>query len=66
MKHKELTQQIIDAAYRVHKILGYGFNEVHEIQLVDYLKGTGIEVGLLINFGLSVQVKRKVFTAIEA
>jgi len=27
----------------------------------NYLKATGIEVGLLINFGHSVQVKRKVF-----
>lgn len=35
-------------------------NDIHEVQLVNYLKGTGIEVGLLINFGPSVQVKRKV------
>ncbi|MCD6297207.1 MAG: GxxExxY protein [Deltaproteobacteria bacterium] len=35
--------------------------EIHEVQLVNYLKATGIEVGLLINFGHSVQVKRKVF-----
>jgi len=34
--------------------------DIHEVQLVNYLKGTGIAVGLLINFGLSVQVKRKV------
>ena len=118
MKHQELTQQIIEAAFRVHKILGYGFlekvyqnalmielikrgiradserplkihyesdivgdyicdivvedkvilelkavkeiNKIHEVQLVNYLKGTGIEVGLLINFGPSVQIKRKV------
>jgi len=32
----------------------------HEAQLVNYLKATGIEVGLLINFGDSVQVKRKI------
>ena len=33
---------------------------VHEAQLVSYLKSTGIEVGLLINFGAaSLQVKRK-------
>lgn len=31
----------------------------HEVQLVNYLKATGIEIGLLINFGPSVQVKRK-------
>ena len=33
----------------------------HEAQLVNYLKATGIEVGLLINFGEKVQIKRKVF-----
>lgn len=31
----------------------------HEIQLVNYLNATGIEDGLLINFGSSVQVNRK-------
>lgn len=36
-------------------------NSVHEVQLVNYLKATGLQVGLLINFGQSVQVKRRVF-----
>jgi len=31
----------------------------HEVQLVHYLTATGIEDGLLINFGPSVQVKHK-------
>ena len=31
----------------------------HEVQLVNYLTATGIDDGLLINFGSSVQVKRK-------
>jgi len=31
----------------------------HEVQLVNYLSATGIDDGLLINFGSSVQVKRK-------
>jgi len=35
--------------------------QVHEVQLVNYLKATGKEVGLLINFGKSVEVKRKIF-----
>jgi len=36
----------------------------HEAQLTNYLKATGIEVGLLINFGSErVDIKRKVFTA---
>ncbi len=33
---------------------------IHEVQLVNYLAATGIDVGLLINFGeKSVSVKRK-------
>jgi len=32
---------------------------IHETQLVNYLKGTGLDIGLLINFGSSVEVKRK-------
>jgi len=33
--------------------------DIHELQLKNYLKATGIEVGLLINFGKSIEVKRK-------
>jgi GxxExxY protein len=32
----------------------------HEAQLVNYLKATGMEIGLLINFGQSVEIKRKI------
>ncbi len=123
MKYSDLTEKIINAAYKVHNVLGFGFlekvyqnalmielkrmglkvssempikvyyrneivgeyiadiivenkvilelkavkdlAEIHEVQLVNYLKATGIEVGLLINFGHSVQVKRKVFDKIK-
>jgi len=118
-KHKELTEQVIRAAYTVHNVLGSGFLEkvyenalvieliksdlkvkqqtplqvhyegkvvgeyftdiivedkvilelkavshilpAHEVQLVNYLKATGLEVGLLINFaGERVEVRRKI------
>lgn len=119
LKHKELSEKIIAAAYKVHNELGNGFLEkvyknalaielgeagikyavefplkvlyhniavgdyfadiivedkiivelkavsklesAHEVQLVNYLKATGIKVGLLINFGQSVEVKRRIF-----
>ena len=35
-------------------------SEIHEVQLVNYLTATGIEVGLLLNFGKSVEVKRRI------
>ncbi|NMA64606.1 MAG: GxxExxY protein [Syntrophomonadaceae bacterium] len=34
----------------------------HEVQLVNYLKATNLEVGLLINFGDKLTVKRKVLS----
>jgi GxxExxY protein len=37
-------------------------NEVHEAQIINYLKATGIEIGLLLNFGPKIQIKRKIFT----
>ena len=75
-KHKELTSEIIGAAHTVHNKLGYGFLEkiYHNSLFIelkkksyrvkfekpDYLKATGLDVGLIINFGPSVQVKRMV------
>ncbi len=34
----------------------------HEAQLLNYLKATDIEVGLLLNYGPKPEVRRKVFT----
>jgi len=34
----------------------------HECQLINYLKATELEVGLLLNFGKEPQFKRKVFS----
>jgi GxxExxY protein len=36
--------------------------EEHEAQLLNYLKATDIEVGLLLNFGKKPEFKRKYFT----
>ncbi|MDQ7798850.1 MAG: GxxExxY protein [Candidatus Edwardsbacteria bacterium] len=33
----------------------------HEAQLLNYLKATEIEVGLLLNFGIKPEIKRKAF-----
>jgi GxxExxY protein len=117
LRHRDLTEKIIQCCFKVHNTLGFGFLEmvyenalvielskagliikqqhpiqvyydgqtvgdyqvdilvegkvilelksvdriidIHEIQLKNYLKATGIEVGLLINFGKSVEIKRK-------
>lgn len=36
--------------------------EEHELQLINYLKATEIEIGLLLNFGKKPAFKRKIFT----
>lgn len=46
--------QLIIEVKAVHNLL-----KQHELQLVHYLNATHIDDGLLINFGSSVQVKRK-------
>jgi len=37
-------------------------NPKHEVQLVNYLRATNIEVGLVINFGEEIKIKRRVFS----
>jgi GxxExxY protein len=118
--HKDITDQIIKAYYKVYNELGFGFLEKvyenaigielsnlglsiekqkrikvyyegaevgeyfadivveglviielksaeslceeHEFQLVNYLKATEMEVGLLLNFGKEPEFRRKLFT----
>ena len=36
-------------------------DKAHEAQLLNYLKATGVEVGLILNFGQKAEYKRKVF-----
>lgn len=37
-------------------------SEVHSNQLVNYLKATDKEIGLLLNFGVKPEIKRKIYT----
>lgn len=118
--HKDISDKIIQAFYKVYNTLGYGFLEKvyenslylellatgfqvekqkhikvyyenrevgdyfadllvenciilelkaaeslceeHELQLINYLKATEIEVGILLNFGKKPELKRKLFT----
>lgn len=39
-----------------------GLREEHEFQLINYLKATDVEVGILLNFGKKPQYKRKIFS----
>lgn len=36
--------------------------EEHELQLINYLKATDLEVGILLNFGKKPEIRRKIFT----
>lgn len=36
--------------------------EEHEYQLINYLKATKVEIGLLLNFGKKPQFKRKIYS----
>jgi GxxExxY protein len=49
-----IDEQLIIEVKAVHNLL-----KQHEAQLVHYLTATHVDNGLLINFGSSVQVKRK-------
>lgn len=40
--------------------------EEHEFQLINYLKATDLEVGLLLNFGKKPEVKRRVFSNVKS
>lgn len=69
-KHSETTEKIIKAFYKISVIIELKADgslcEEHECQLLNYLKATDIEVGLLLNFGKKPEFKRKVFSNITA
>ncbi len=52
---------IVDGKVIVEIRAAKALAETHEAQLLNYLKATDIEVGLLLNFGPKPGIKRKVF-----
>jgi GxxExxY protein len=58
MKHKEL---LVDGKVIIEIKSAKNLIADHEAQLLNYLKATNIEVGLLLNFGPEPEIKRKVF-----
>ncbi|MBS3945612.1 MAG: GxxExxY protein [Melioribacter sp.] len=52
---------IADKTKILHSELTENICEEHEAQLINYLKATNIEVGLLLNFGKNAEFKRKIF-----
>ena len=65
MKHEHITEGVIIAYYHVYIVelkSAVTLTDAHEAQLINYLKATGIEVGLLLNFGPKAQVRRKVYS----
>lgn len=57
-----IADLIVENSVIIEIKAGRGLAVEHEWQLVNYLKATQIEVGLLMNFGEEPEFKRKVFS----
>lgn len=53
---------IVDEKVIVELKAAEGLCEEHECQLINYLKATEFEVGLLFNFGKQPELRRKIFS----
>ncbi len=66
MLHSEITEKIIKAFFKVYNSIELKAAETlkkeHKTQLINYLKATDKEVGLLLNFGKTPEFKRAIFT----
>jgi len=56
------TDIIVDNNVIVELKAAEGLREEHKTQLINYLKATDKEVGLLLNFGKTPEFKRAIFT----
>ncbi|MBL0048724.1 MAG: GxxExxY protein [Bacteroidetes bacterium] len=54
---------IVDDTVIIEVKAAEGLSQEHENQLVNYLKATEIEVGMLLNFGKKPEFRRKVFSS---
>ena len=52
---------LVDNKIIVKVKAGESLGKENEAQLLDYLKASNIEVGLLVNFGTKLEVKHKIF-----
>ena len=53
---------IVDGRVIVELKVAESIAKAHEAQLINYLKATDIEVGLLLNFGHKAELSRRVFS----
>ncbi len=56
------ADMVVEGEVIVEMKAAAGLVEEHEAQLVNYLRATDKEVGMLLNFGVKPSFKRKVFT----
>lgn len=59
------TDILVDGKVIVEIKAASGLVDENEAQLLNYLKATDIEVGLLLNFGTKPEIRRKVFDNIN-
>ena len=52
-----VVNKIVIIELKAHECLLYE----HSVQLINYLKATNMEVGLLLNFGKKPEIRRKIF-----
>ena len=56
------TDLIVDQRLILEIKAGSGISPAHEAQLLNYLKVTGLQSGLVLNFGPKAEFRRKVFS----
>ena len=50
----QVSEKILDSAFKIHRLYGPGLLESAEAQLLTYMKLSGKQIGLLINFNVTL------------